>query len=122
MLETINGYIKYVYCLLVVILLIVLIMLLIKIIKINNTLKIDLIGIEGINNKINVIKQKSEYLKQSFSTSWSFFIEIFAIFQIIKLVIRDYKGTPKAKRSMIKSTARSVMHSPKTITKINKLI
>ena len=122
MLEIINTYMKYVYIGLGFILFIVLIVLLVRIGKVKKSLNADIKGIDDINAKLEKIKEKSDYLKQSFSTSWAFFIEIAAILQIIKVVIRDYKGTPKAKRSMIKSTARSVMHSPKTITKINKLI
>ena len=121
MLKIANLYIKYVYYVLGLILLIVLVMLLVKILKVSKTLNIDLQGIDDINNKIEAIKEKTNYLKKSFSTSWTFFIEIAAIMQIIKIVFRDYKGTPKAKRSMIKSTARSIMHSPKTISRIKSI-
>lgn len=122
MLVTINAYIKYVYYLLAIVLLIVLIMLLIKLAKVSKTFKTDLVGINNINDKLDAIKEKTDYLKKSFSTSWYFFIEIAAIIQIIKVIFRDYRGTPKAKRSMIKSAARGVMRNPKTVTKINKLI
>lgn len=122
MLENINTYIKYVYYLLIFIILIVLIVLITRIIKVSKSLNADLNGINDINDKLNAIKNKTNYLKESFSTSWYFFIEIAAIVQIIKVVIRDYKGTPKYKRSMIKSAARGVMRNPKTISKINKLI
>lgn len=121
MLEIINTYMKYVYLGLGFILFIVLIVLFVRIGRVKKSLNVDIKGIDDINAKLDKIKEKSEYLKQSFSTSWAFFIEIAAILQIIKVVIRDYKGTPKAKRSMIKSTARSVIHNPKTIARVKNI-
>lgn len=122
MLEMINGYIKYVYYGIGIIIFILLIILLVKIAKVNKSLYGDLQSIKNIEDKLKAIQEKTDYLQESFSTSWAFFIEIAAIIQIVKVVLRDYSGTPKAKRSMIKSTARSVIKNPKVITKIKKLV
>lgn len=115
MLDTINSYMKYVYYALGAILLVVLIMLLVKAGKVSKTLKKSISGVNDINEKINIIKEKTDYLKQSFSTSWAFFIEIIGIIEIIKIVIRDYRATPKQKRSMIKSAAYGISRKPYVI-------
>ena len=110
--EIVNSYIKYAYYLLGLLLFVLLTVLAVKTGKIKKAVKQCTDGINSIEDKTKAVKQKTEYLKRSFATSWLFFIEIIAMIELIKIIIRDYKATPKEKRSMIKSAAHAIIRKP----------
>ncbi len=117
MLNLINDYIKYLYYLLGLIIFILIIILLTKVIKISHSVKQCTDGIDDINNQIKAIKEKYEYITESFSTSWLFFIEAYAIIQILEYIFKDYETTSKDNRSIIRSSM-NVLNDKKYLVKM----
>ena len=112
LLKTINEYIIYLYYLAIISLIVIFIMFLKKVNKLSKTVSKNTKGIDDINLKIETIKKETEYLKQSFSTSWKFFIGVAGIIAILRAIIRDYKSTVKQKRSLTKSVIKGCMLNP----------
>ena len=113
MLEIINTYIPYAYYLVLLVLAIVLIVFVVKLNKLSRLIYLNSKDINNINDKIKAIKDKTDYLEESFKTSWLFFVRLAGVIALLRAIYKDYKATTKEKRSLAKSVVKGCMLNKK---------
>lgn len=117
--EVLNANIKYLYILLIVALVIVSIVLIINLIKISKTINEKADKLDNINGNIEAAQNKTETIEET-KESWMFFGKIAAILTVSKAIVKDYKETPKRKRSLSKSIAKKTIVKYSSIKRIIK--
>ena len=117
--KVLNANIKYLYILLAVILIIVLIVLIMNLIKISKSINQKSDKLNNINNNAKEMQNKTDYIEKT-KESWLFFGKIAAVLAVSKAIIKDYKNTPRLKRSLSKSIAKNTIVKYSSIKRIIK--
>lgn len=126
-LTTINSYIKYAYILVGIILVVYLIKTLLTLGKIGQASIPIVENGEKIVNNLDSLKEKSEQIQHTTSTSIPFFKNVLLIFALVSSITKDYNETRRSKRSIKKSISKIIKTQKKidpnfSIAKLSKAI